>query len=404
MRGNEGHADPKDRGDESTTARQNKRGLAVIPFAGRRLCGELQQRSMHVQIWHKLENNGQVQHGDEGFLHSSADKTHAKENRGKARMHDQRDVWRRVLLMQLAQTLRQVAIKACDKRDPRGTGKPSRGDPRNRNAQHEGKRRNDPGHMDLLSHVTDPLNDALQDADILFAHGQKQRQSCAEVQSSREKTSPSNGAGKRSPRILNLVTHDGTQFEPDQAEADDTERADQANVAGNAEIGCGHRGTKTKEDDKPEANERDRGNRGTHPTQIVDPPADAQAAYIQDNKKGEKHHRCAEGKPRIIGKRAGARARDVNGYAHEIEKDRGHVEDIIRPIAPSREEAVEVAEYLFGPEIYAALTRIAARQFDDGDALRPEKEKQRQEPKPDGYAAVRRDGRNYIEVDDRNDK
>src|SRR5260370_11102211 len=155
---------------------------------------------MHVQIWHKLENNGQVQHSNEGLLHSSADKTRAQENRGKARMHDQRDVRRRVLPVQLAQTLRQVKIEACDERNSRGTGKPSRGDPRNGNTQHEGKGGNDPGHFDLLGHVTDPLNDALQDADILLADGQKQRQSCPEIQRTREKASPSNGARKRSPR------------------------------------------------------------------------------------------------------------------------------------------------------------------------------------------------------------
>src|SRR5229473_2156978 len=337
---------------------------------------------MHVQIWHKLENNGQVQHSNEGLLHSSADKTHAQENRGKARMHDQRDVRRRVLPVQLAQTLRQVKIEACDERNSRGTGKPSRGDPRNGNTQHEGKGGNDPGHFDLLGHVTDPLNDALQDADILLADGQKQRQSCPEIQRTREKASPSNGARKRSPRFLNLVTHNGTQFEPDQPKADDTKRSDQANVARNTEIGCGHRGAKTKEHDNP----------------------DAKPAYIQDNKKGEKHHRCAEREPRIVGKRAGARTRDVNRDANEIEKNRRHVENVVRPVAPTREKAVEVAEHLFSPEIYAALTRIAVRQLDDRNALWPEKEHQRQQPKPDGYAAVRRDGRNHIEVDDCDDK
>src|SRR5258706_813339 len=290
---------------------------------------------MHVPIWHELQNNGQVQHGNEGFLHSSADETHAKENRGKARMHDQRDIRRRILLVQFAQTLRQVEIEACYERNPRRTRKPSRGDPRNGNAQYEGKGGNDPGHFDLLGHVTDPLNDALQDADILLVHGQKQRQSCAEIQNTREKASPSHGARKRSPRILNLVTHDGTQFEPDQAKADDPKRSDQANVARNSEIGGVHRGAKTKEHDYPEANERDRSDRSTDPAQVIDPPADAQATYIQDNKKDKKDHRCAEREPRIVGKRAGARTRDVNRNANEIEKNRRHVENVVRPIAPT---------------------------------------------------------------------
>src|SRR5882762_436590 len=255
---------------------------------------------MHVEEWHKLQNDSQVQHGDERFLHSRANKTHAQENSGKARVHDQGNIRGRVLLVQLAQALRQVEIEARNERNPRGTGKPSRGDASNGDAQHEGERGNDPRNMDLLSHVTDRLNDALQDADILLAHGQKQRQSCANIQNTGEKTSPANGAGKRSAGILNLVTHDGGQFEADKAKADDTERADQANVASNAKIGCGHGGAKTKEHDKSEADERDRGDRGTDPAQIIDPLADAQSAYIQGNEKNEKDDRCTEREPSIV--------------------------------------------------------------------------------------------------------
>src|SRR4029077_14476243 len=103
----------------------------------------------------------------------------------------------------------------------------------NGNAQHESEGGNDPGHMDLLGHVTDRLNDTLQDADILLAHGQEQRQSCADIQNAGEKASPAYGAGKRSAGILNFVTHDGSELEPDQAKADDTEGTDQANVTGN---------------------------------------------------------------------------------------------------------------------------------------------------------------------------
>src|SRR5713226_8393924 len=404
MRRNERHAYPQDSGDQPATARQNKSGLAVIAFAGRRLFGELQQRPMHVEKWHKLQNDGQIQHGNEGFLHSRADKTHAQENRGEARMHDQRDIRGRVFLVKLAQTLRQVEIEACNERNPRRAGKPSRGDAGNGNAQHESEGGNDPGHMNLLGHVTDRLNDALQDADILLAHGHEQRQSCADIQNTGEKSSPANGAGKRSPGILNLVTHDGGQFKADQAKADDSKRTDQANVTSKTKIGCRHGSAKTKEHDESEADERNRGDRSTDPAQIIDPLTDAQTAHIQGNQKNEKHDRCAECEPMIVGKHAGARTRDVNGDADEIEKNRRHVENVVGPVAPTREEAVEVAEYPFRPKIYATLTRIAVRQLDDRDALRPEKKQQSQGPKPDGYATIGRDGRNHVEVDDGDDK
>ena len=65
---------------------------------------------------------------------------------------------------------------------------------------------------------------------------------------------------------------------------------------------------------------------------------------------------------------------------------------------------MEVAEYPLGPEVHAALTGIAVRQFDNGDALRPEKEQQCQGPEPDGHAAIGRDRRNHVQVDDCDDK
>ena len=63
----------------------------------------------------------------------------------------------------------------------------------------------------------------------------------------------------------------------------------------------------------------------------------------------------------------------VNGDADEIEHHGRHVEHVVRPVAPAGEESVEVAENLFGPQIDAAFAGIAVREFDDGDALRPEK-------------------------------
>src|SRR5260370_2803740 len=316
---------------------------------------------MHVEKRHEVQDDGQVQQSDEGFLHCGADKAHAQENRGKARVHDQRDVWLREPLVQLAQALRQVEIEAGDERNARRTGKPSRSDAGDRNAQDESKWGNDRGHMDLLGHVTDRLNNALQDADSLFAHGQKQRQGCADIQNAREKAAPGNRAWKCSARILNLVTHDGSQLEADQAKTDDSKRTDQANVSSNAKIGCGHGGAKTKEHDKSEANERDGGDRSTDPAQIVDPLPDAQAAHIQGNQKNEKHDRCAEREPGIVGKRAGAGTSDVNGNAYEIEENGRYVENVVGPVAPARQETVEVAKYSFGPEVDAALTRIAVR-------------------------------------------
>ena len=65
---------------------------------------------------------------------------------------------------------------------------------------------------------------------------------------------------------------------------------------------------------------------------------------------------------------------------------------------------MEVTEDFFGPQVDAAFTGVAMGQFNDGDALRPEKEKQRDEPEPDGNAAIGGNARNDIQVEDGNDK
>jgi hypothetical protein len=61
---------------------------------------------------------------------------------------------------------------------------------------------------------------------------------------------------------------------------------------------------------------------------------------------------------------------------------------------------VEVSEDFFRPEVNAALSGIAVRQFDYRDALRPEKEKQSYDPKPDSDAAIGGDAGHDIEIED----
>ena len=65
---------------------------------------------------------------------------------------------------------------------------------------------------------------------------------------------------------------------------------------------------------------------------------------------------------------------------------------------------MEVAEDFFGPEIDATFAGITVGEFDDGDALRPEEEEQRNDPEPDGDAAVGGDGGNDVEIEDGDDE
>ena len=93
------------------------------------------------------------------------------------------------------------------------------------------------------------------------------------------------------------------------------------------------------------------------------------------------------------------RTEDIYRDANEIQHHCRHVQHVVRPVTPAREESVEVAEDFFRPKINPALARIAMSQLDDGDALWPEKQKKRDDPEPDGDAAIGRDGRNNVEVE-----
>src|ERR1700731_4621808 len=97
-------------------------------------------------------------------------------------------------------------------------------------------------------------------------------------------------------------------------------------------------------------------------------------------------------------------AKRVNGDADEVEHDRRHVEHVVGPVAPAGEESVEIAEDFFRPEVDAAFAGITMREFNDGDALRPEEEKKGDDPEPDSDAAVGGDGRNDIQVENGDDE
>ena len=85
------------------------------------------------------------------------------------------------------------------------------------------------------------------------------------------------------------------------------------------------------------------------------------------------------------------RAEHVDRDADEVQHDGRHVEHVVGPVAPAGEKSMEVAEDFFGPEIDSAFAGIAMGEFDDGDALGPEEKKKRDDPEPDGDAAVGRD-------------
>ena len=149
-----------------------------------------------------------------------------------------------------------------------------------------------------------------------------------------------------------------------------------------------------------QADEHDRGHKGAHATQIIDPLADAHAANVQDNRQpqqGEAHKK--EEQP-VLGQRGGVFSACESPNAGQIEQKRGDEEHVREPVAPAAHEAVKIPEHLLGPKVKAAFPGEAMRQFDDRNALRPEEESERQQPEPDGGEPARRHHRDQIHVGD----
>src|SRR5581483_1386418 len=99
-----------------------------------------------------------------------------------------------------------------------------------------------------------------------------------------------------------------------------------------------------------------------------------------------------------------SRSQHVHRYSDEIEHHGRYVEHVVGPVAPAGEKSVEVSEDFFGPKVDAAFAGIAVGQLDDGNSLGPEEEQQRDDPKPDGDAAIRRDRRYDVQIENGNNK
>src|SRR5579871_5737005 len=99
-----------------------------------------------------------------------------------------------------------------------------------------------------------------------------------------------------------------------------------------------------------------------------------------------------------------AGAENVNRDTDEIKHHRRNVKHVVRPVAPAGEESVKVPEDFFRPQIHTALAGITMGQLDNRDALRPEEEEERDDPEPDGDAAIGGDGRNDVQIEDGDDE
>ena len=282
---------------------------------------------------------------------------------------------------------------------------PRRTDAGDGKAQQKRKGRNDPRGIHFRRHVADGLHDALQNADVLLADGDQQRERRTDIEESGQDAAPGDGSRQNALRILNFVAHDRREFETDETETDDAEGIeDEARVCWNLEVRGGDRGSEAKPDDDAQADQDRGGDSGADRAEIVDPFSYAKSDHVEYHEDGEKDQRSAQGENLVVGERLVPGAEREDEYTDEIQHDGRNVHHVVGPVAPAGKEAVKIAEDFFGPEVDATFAGVAMRQFDHGDALRPEEKNQGDDPQPDGYAAIGGDGRDNVEIEDRDDE
>src|ERR1019366_445703 len=364
--------------------------------------GKSDQRTEHVHERHDLQHDGQRKELLKSFLNAGAEKIHDDEKSGNNGLDDECGVGRGVARMNLAEPGGHVGIEAGDEGNAGGAAHPGGTDAGDGEAEHERERHRNPGGSDAAGHVADGLHDSLKHVDVL-ADGDQERERGTDIESAGKDSAPGYRAGKRAAGILDFVSHDGGEFKADQTEADDAEGIEnEARVGGNPEVGGSDGGAETRPDHCAETDQNGGGDESSNCAEVVDPLADAETDNVENGEQGKQCERSSECERFVIGESCVARAQDKDGDADEVEHDGRHVEHVVGPVTPAGEESVEVAEDFLRPEIDATLTGIAMSEFDDGDALRPEEKKKRDDPEPDGDAAVGRDGGDYVQVEDGN--
>src|SRR5690349_8207732 len=307
--------------------------------------------------------------------------------------------------MNLTEPLRQVGIESRDKWNARRAAEPGRSDSGDGQAEHESKRRGHPAETRARGHVTDRLNDSLKHADLIFSDRDEQGQRRAKVECAGENATPRNRSRKGLSRVFNFITHDRSKLQPDKAEANHAKRVqNKARIRGNAEIRGGHGSSEAEPDNDSEGNQKTSGKERAKAADIVDPLAHAKPDDVEDNKNYEERERSCKGEGFTIGEPRVSWAKNEDGNANEVQHDGGNVHHVVGPVAPTGKKTMEVAKDFLGPEVDAAFAGIAVCKLDNRDSLRPEKEKQRNHPKPDGDAAVGGDGGNYVQVEDSDNK
>ncbi len=113
-----------------------------------------------------------------------------------------------------------------------------------------------PADSDSLRHVPYGLHDSLQHADLVFADRNQQGQRRADIEQSGKHSAPGDRARQGTSRILNLVSHDGSQFQTHQSETNHAKRVQhEPRIRRDPKVSRSDGGAKSHPDDQTQSDQ-----------------------------------------------------------------------------------------------------------------------------------------------------
>ncbi len=119
------------------------------------------------------------------------------------------------------------------------------------------------------------------------------------------------------------------------------------------------------------------GGDGAH---VLHPLAHRQTSDVCGSGDGQPPERHERHEPLLVDETDPARTARVGQHAGDIHELHGQVKEIVRPVAPAREETVRLAELPASPQIHATLARIAPRVRQNGNRLGNEERDESEHP------------------------
>ena len=161
-----------------------------------------------------------------------------------------------------------------------------------------------------------------------------------------------------------------------------------------------HGRAKSHPDHQSQTNQRGGGNAGSNAAQIVDPLPHSQAHDVEHHQNDQKQQRRYQRKGFVVRQTPDGSGPEQTPTRRRSTASRSGRTACCSSSSTSPTESRGSRRRLPWPTVDATFSGIAVGQFDDGDALRPEEQEQRDDPQPDRDSAVGRNRRDHIQVED----